>query len=202
MTEKINSGIYQLSFRDGTKYIGKSTNLEEREVQHRMLLLRNRGSEALQAAYKKNGLFFFDVIVNCHPDWLDIAEAHFINEMQPKLNTTIPELRMDADLFDTILVNYHEKPSLNHSIQELYIAYKVQLEEKKSGLNKIKLLEYTVEQLEKQRTKEEIETLCGKEYHDLQDKYCRDIKELNDRLEKAYRECEPWYIRWFRKIRP
>jgi hypothetical protein len=52
------------------------------------------------------------------------------------------------------------------------------------------------------RNEEDIKIQCGKDLHELQDKYYRDIKELNERLEEAYKECEPWYIRWFRKIRP
>jgi len=88
----MNSGIYKMEFPRGEFYIGQSINLGTRWDEHQKDFLMNRAARKLQVAYNMNlGVAHFTVMLNCHPDYLDMFEAYFIHALRPQLNTNYPK---------------------------------------------------------------------------------------------------------------
>lgn len=107
------SGIYKLTFTNGDFYIGKSANIERRMCEHRDALHRGEAAAKLQKAYyachdvPPN----FEVLLECHPDHIDLMEAYYIRRLRPKLNSTSGMKVSDVEL-DVLIAN---KEHLKHS---------------------------------------------------------------------------------------
>ena len=89
---KTRCGIYSISTPHGTRYVGSSCAIERRWHEHRSALKHGKhASERLQAAYVKHGLvgLRFDVIEECLREMLNEREQHHIDELRPRLNTTL-----------------------------------------------------------------------------------------------------------------
>lgn len=93
----MNSGIYKLTFPDGSIYIGKSVDIPKRWSQHTKALTKGTHTKRMQDVYNKYGTPKYEVIFECHPDHIDILETYFINRYWSDtiLNTTKP-----ADISD------------------------------------------------------------------------------------------------------
>ena len=85
------SGVYQLTFSSGARYIGKSVDIDARWKQHATAFSKGKAAGAMQAEYAKCGYPDGKVLFQCHPDHIDIAEAVFIVRNKPELNSAIPE---------------------------------------------------------------------------------------------------------------
>jgi hypothetical protein len=83
-------GIYQLTFSDGSSYIGKSINIEERWNQHLQSMIKGTASKLMQAAYSKYGQPKTQITFVCHPHHIDLVEAHYIAKWNPTLNYSRP----------------------------------------------------------------------------------------------------------------
>lgn len=84
------SGVYQLTFSSGLRYIGKSIDISARWKQHALALEKGKGAGPMQAEYAKCGLPEGIVLFECHTDHIDIVEAVFIARSAPELNTNRP----------------------------------------------------------------------------------------------------------------
>lgn len=73
-------GIYKLNFNNTDKvYIGQSTNIEKRILQHRADMRSGRASPKMQEAYKTYGLpISYDILCEAHIDQLDSLEEEAI----------------------------------------------------------------------------------------------------------------------------
>jgi len=93
------SGIYQLEFETGERYIGQSVDITQRWQQHVISLQKGRASALMQKAYTNSGceLPRASIIIECHPDLLNLYEGMFINLWSPELNTSVPERRSNED---------------------------------------------------------------------------------------------------------
>lgn len=81
-----------LEFPNGQFYIGQSINIGARWDEHTKDLARNKAASKLQLAYNNClGVINFKVMLNCHPDYLDMFEAYFIHALRPQLNTNYPK---------------------------------------------------------------------------------------------------------------
>jgi hypothetical protein len=88
----MGSGIYKLTFKDGSIYIGKSANIDKRWSQHTKAMLKGTHTKKIQDAYARFGDPLYEVVFECHPDHIDILENYFISLYWSNriLNTTKP----------------------------------------------------------------------------------------------------------------
>lgn len=71
----MTSGIYRLTFRSGSYYIGKSINIENRFNQHLENLSKNKAAKSVQAEYDTYGTPRAEILYECHPDHIDLMET-------------------------------------------------------------------------------------------------------------------------------
>ena len=93
------SGIYQLEFVTGERYIGKSVDIKARWKQHADKLQKGTAAKPMQDAYQRSDfdLPLGQVLLECHGDLLDEYEGMYINLYTPELNTNIPARRTNED---------------------------------------------------------------------------------------------------------
>lgn len=147
------SGIYQLTFPDGSRYIGKSINIEERWKQHTEKLKNGKAAKNMQVAWDRWQEFEAEVLFECHPDHIDIMEETLIARCNPELNTTRPMDRLpgiSGEEFDNT-IKLFKYSTLNH-IKTL----REQEEHLLVAQRNIEHLEEEVEELGTQRNEEEI----------------------------------------------
>ena len=101
----MTSGIYLQEFKDGSIYIGKSTNMEKRRDQHIDSFFKGTAAAKLQHAFNIFGAPKFTILHEAHPDHLDLLESMYIDKYwgMKCLNTTIPNLVPISD--KDILIN-------------------------------------------------------------------------------------------------
>lgn len=88
----MNSGIYKLTFKNGATYIGKSNDITRRWKEHAEKMAARKAAAPIQKCFEAYGFPEGDILLNCHTDYLDIAEAYFINVLSPSLNTVRPKM--------------------------------------------------------------------------------------------------------------
>ena len=111
------SGIYRLTFSDGSFYIGKSNDIESRWKQHSKNLLEGKHTKKMQEAYNKCGDPTFEIMVQCHPHHTDILEAYHIATWWGPgiLNTTKPNISLeDISIISKIRDKYWEYGTFEH----------------------------------------------------------------------------------------
>jgi group I intron endonuclease len=88
----MSSGIYKLTFSNGSVYIGKSSNIDKRWSQHGKAMSKGTHTKKIQECYEKYGEPLYEVVFECHPDHIDIMENYFISLYWSDsiLNTTKP----------------------------------------------------------------------------------------------------------------
>jgi len=98
----MTSGIYSLIFADTYVYIGKSINIENRWKQHLDKMSAGKAAKNVQDAFNKYGMPKASIVVECHPDHIDILETITIehNKHHSLLNSagTTEVSKLDADL--------------------------------------------------------------------------------------------------------
>lgn len=91
----MTKGVYKLTF-EKTKdfYIGSTKDLNNRKRQHFSNLLRNKAPKKLQQAFQQNDetLPIFEILASTKdmesgPSCLEYWEKHYIDSLQPTLNT-------------------------------------------------------------------------------------------------------------------
>lgn len=96
----MNSGIYQLTFGSGKKYVRRSTNVYTARNDHIRLMASGTASSKLQREYELHGVPAHQVLAFVHPNHLDITEAAFIKIQRPELSS----LEMDITEEDAKLL--------------------------------------------------------------------------------------------------
>ena len=118
----MSSGIYLLTFKDGSFYIGKSTNIEKRFSQHNKSMDDGSHTKKVQEAYDRYGSPEQSVLMYCHADHIDIMETYYINENWNNsllLNTTRPPRFTQKDvqlLVSTLGDNIWKQSTFEHII--------------------------------------------------------------------------------------
>lgn len=197
----MTSGIYQLTFPDGRRYIGKSINVEERWAQHVDKMQKGTAAKNMQEAWNKFLTFDSEVIFECHPDHIDIMEECLISRIQPELNGTRPNDRLPGIHGETFhnIIKYFRYSTVDH------INTMLDLQSRLNTANtNIENLEESLEEAETQRTKEEIEADVAGRIKSLEED-CEllvtenedlilDIKSLRKQIEYLNR---PWWKKLF-----
>lgn len=86
----MTSGVYELKFSNGDRYIGKSIDIENRWKQHMDKFKKGTAARAMQHAFNTWGPPEGDVLCRCHSDHIDILEACYIARHRPELNSDRP----------------------------------------------------------------------------------------------------------------
>ena len=90
---RMTCGIYILRFKDTHKvYIGKSTNIEKRFLEHKSSFNTNTAARKLQTAYTQYGVPSIEVLVVCDKELLDTNEVEAIeifNSITDGFNTLL-----------------------------------------------------------------------------------------------------------------
>ena len=81
------AGIYIYTFASGAQYVGQAINIEDRWEQHKRKMQSGKHTKLVQAEFNRYGFPHFEVIIYCHPHFLDAMEAAHIHARQPSLNT-------------------------------------------------------------------------------------------------------------------
>lgn len=118
----MDSGIYRLTFANGDTYVGKSLHLRVRWKQHYDKIGKGSAAKNMMEAYYMSGKKLPDteVLLECHPDVLDVYENYFINALEPKLNTQIPDLKTENEQW--ALIRHMEAGSAIYSVPTMLLA--------------------------------------------------------------------------------
>lgn len=84
----MESGIYQLTFGDGSRYVGKSINIPRRWEEHKNKFIKGTAAKNMQDRYNRYGFPDGKVLFECHGDHIDLMETYYICLVQPELNST------------------------------------------------------------------------------------------------------------------
>lgn len=100
----MTTGIYQLTFSSGRRYIGQSVDIEARWKQHADKMRKGTAAKPMQAEFNAHGFPSSDILMVCHKDHLDMMESMFINSNCIKhkhlmLNTSIPKDYTNAEIY-------------------------------------------------------------------------------------------------------
>lgn len=183
----MKSGIYKLTFANGLYYIGKSVDVEKRWDEHRTALLRNKASAKMQSAYKEFGLPKAEVLIECHPDHLDLLEQYFITHDRPVLNTTKGNSITKED-WELLMRNRY---ALNMSTVDHIKLIEIYTETLKTITESLEQVRIEVDELKRKRTEEELNTELGKKLEHTS-------QELNRYRELYHQELEkPWWKKVF-----
>lgn len=182
----MTSGIYQLTFGNGSFYIGQSNNIERRWEEHWKKFMDGKAAGKMQQAFAFFGYPRREVVELVHQDHLDIAETYWINRLWGAkiLNTTRPypltkeeyedlSKMPEALTFSTVdmvrnLYSRGQKiKQLQDELDNTNLQCDAELEKIKSG-TKIPELEYDKEQLKKEmnRQYQEIRRLKNRGFFD------------------------------------
>jgi group I intron endonuclease len=110
----MKSGVYLLTFRNGSQYVGKSVDIERRWKEHVDAMRSGKAAKSVQYAFDTNGYPSAKILLECHTDHIDIMETYYICKLQPDLNT-IAGLAIEGDDLN-ILETYSDL--LKHSTAE------------------------------------------------------------------------------------
>lgn len=193
----MKSGVYCLTFKDGSQYVGKSIDIERRWKEHAEKFKNGKAAKNMQAAYEKYGYPNAKVLIECHVDHIDLMETYYICRLQPQLNAIGGIFVSDTDL--PVLEKYHRMLAFStvEHIKELVRLYAVvdshntELDAKDKKYSELK--EYLDEA--------KMETELGLELNAMEYKF----KELEQMYEEAEAKIElmqldldkPWWKRIF-----
>lgn len=94
----MDSGIYKLTFEDGSMYVGKSIDMLRRWKEHINKFQKGTAAKDLQHKYNCYGLPDHSILHICHPDHVDLLESIYIDRYWGSLlNTTRSNLVPDYD---------------------------------------------------------------------------------------------------------
>jgi group I intron endonuclease len=105
----MKSGIYLLTFSNGSQYVGQAQDIEARWKQHTDKFKKGQAAKKMQDAYDMHGFPDAEVLIYCHKDYLDLLETYYIHQYcnnLGNLNTLIPKLDNTVD-YDNLMLNKH-----------------------------------------------------------------------------------------------
>lgn len=204
----MTSGVYELKFANGHRYIGKSIDIDNRWAQHMDKLRKGTAARNMQNAYNMYGAPQGDVLLECHPDHIDIMEAVYIARHNPELNSDRPKDPFPGVDIDWYInnTNFLKVSTLEHMITLAEDASRTKrLQGDISNLHKeIEELEDLNDQLLVKRTEEEINSAAEGRFKDLYIKLSNRKKQLTDAeiqikqlLQDLNYAKHPWWKRIF-----
>lgn len=188
----MTSGVYQLKFSSGARYIGKSVDMETRWRQHADKFRKNTAAQNMQQEYRKCGMPEAEILFRCHPDHIDIVEAAYIARNQPELNSSrpadpFPGVDDLTDIFTAMAVSTLDHINEIYSLSDKYI----------KSQSEVTQLNYKITQLEKTRTQKELDHDVGKRISRLS----AELEEAKSSYTKAVLELkyhrQPWWQKMF-----
>lgn len=188
------SGIYKLTFSDGSFYIGKSISISNRWKQHHDKFLKGKAASNMQEAYNKYGAPNGEIVFQCHKDHIDIAEEMLINRLKPPLNGTYPEDPFKGHSIEEIqeISELLNMSTIDH-VHEIKVLSKLKehlLRELEDRELKIAELSKTIKQLSHIRTREELDK-------DISSRILHLTMENSILTNKLKYFHQPWWKRWF-----
>lgn len=108
----MTSGIYRLVFNNGSTYIGKSNNINRRIDEHVKKLTSGTAATKLQQAFNCSNLERVELLVECHPDHIDLMETCMIALHKPNLNSASTAIVEDMDWL--IDAEYLDESTVQH----------------------------------------------------------------------------------------
>lgn len=194
------SGIYKLTFTDGSFYIGKSISISNRWKQHFDKFIKGKAASNMQRAFDTHGAPNGEILFKCHKDHIDIAEELFVNRLNPPLNGTyppdpfagmgIPEIEKISELFSLSTIEHIRRiKALEQTKAE---ALNIISQHNEELLN----LETIIEELSEIRSQEVLDNDTNG--------YIEELKRDNDTLNSENQALRaklsaPWWKHWFNK---
>lgn len=203
----MTSGVYELKFSSGDRYIGKSINIENRWVQHRESMLKGTAAKPLQRAFSRYGFPAGDIMLECHTDHIDIMEAVYIARHKPELNTDrptdpFPGVDMDWYINNTDLLKYstleHMQTILDMNNSAKH--YKTNLEGLKEEISELESLN---DELLVLRSAEEVQKDISRTISSLNKLRLRnrdDITRLSQTITQLTEELAHANLPWWKKL--
>lgn len=176
----MTSGVYELTFSNGDRYIGKSINIETRWKQHLDKFQKGTAARNMQQAYNTYGAPSGDILCKCHSDHIDILEACYIARHNPELNSDRP-LDPFEGVSEAVLNNLLRNTNIFDASTWQHIEVISDLTKAKESLTKeVKELEELNDQLLVKRTQEEINNIVGRKLNNAHKELDRQKKQLTD----------------------
>lgn len=195
------SGVYQLTFTNGQRYIGKSINIENRYQQHLEKMQKGTAAKNMQQAYNMYGAPEGEVICYAHSDHIDILEAAYIARHQPELNSDRPKDPFPKDI-DVMWYLNHTNVFKSSTVSHITDLVKL-LETNNSLAAEVRELESLNDDLLRKRKLEELQTVAGVRAEKLEreNNYLNTIIS-NLKSDMKYQAAEITYLRkpWWKKI--
>jgi hypothetical protein len=188
----MTSGVYQLTFSSGARYIGKSIDIENRWRQHADKLKKVTAAQNMQQEYNRCGMPGTEILFACHPDHIDLVEAVFIARNRPELNATrpadpFPGVSDLTDLFGAMGASTLDHINEIYSLSDKYI----------NSQTEVTQLNEKISKLEKARTQKELDHDVGKRISRLS----AELEEAKSSYTKAVLELkyhrQPWWQKMF-----
>lgn len=172
----MTTGIYQLTFEDGSIYIGQAINIEKRYEEHLTQLINGTHSVKMREAFSRSGstLPSVKIIIECHRDYLDIFECFLIHDADRGLlvNTSIPTNICSGMTQSTMNLLVENRKNSIVQLLDVLDSYKVRVNGLKISLGEA---EDEIDSLSHKRTLEEIKAVA-------KCKFTTRIKELESSL--------------------
>jgi hypothetical protein len=79
-------GIYLIEFKKPVWgwYVGQSTDIENRFLQHKELFSKGKHTCNLQEAYARCATPVYSILNTCHRDWLDVLESIYYMQFKAR----------------------------------------------------------------------------------------------------------------------
>ena len=188
----MTSGVYQLTFPSGKRYIGKSIHIEERWKQHLDKMQKGKAAANMQQEYNRYGTFNGTILVECHSDHIDIIESCFISRFKPELNGVfppdpLPELSLD-DILE--LVKSLKVSTLEHVKYIGNLMHKIEEQEED-----LKLQDAEIKELSKIRDKEELDADVDNRIKRLE-KQLKSSRKMYEKLDTCYTQTYAELQKW------
>ncbi len=160
----MTSGIYKLTFDPDNTYIGKSVDIERRWAEHAKSFERNTAANKMQRAFDMFGFPDAEILLECHPDHIDLLESIYISARKPTLNSAMPQVPDPRD----IEVLCKSRKLLQQSTAD-HMAKIMDLESEvlKKTMYVDELTEL-ITKIDRERTKQELKTELGRRLHVMQ----------------------------------
>ena len=203
----MTSGVYELKFSSGDRYIGKSIDIENRWRQHYDKFQKGTAAKAMQAAYNRYGCPTGSILLECHSDHIDIMEAVYIARHRPELNSDRP-----ADPFPGVDIDYYinntdylSKSTLSHMVtmSEDWDTIKALRSSIVSLSQEIEELEELNDALLVKRSSEEINSSTGtrlKAVSKSVDILNRQLIEAKDEILKLQNQLDYYNLPWWKRL--
>lgn len=162
----MTSGVYELKFANGDRYIGKSIDIENRWKQHMDKFRKGTAARAMQNAFNTWGPPEGDVLCRCHSDHIDILEACYIARHRPELNSDRPKDPFSGVDNDTLMHFFDNTDVFEVSTWEHILTLSKLVGDKRDLLEQVTELEELNDSLLQKRSKEEINAASASKLRD------------------------------------